>query len=66
MESSTLISKLTKIFICKQQVLFKKTEDEVEFLRRRREYVKNQFSLPYTMFAKVFRYSIVPALYLFP
>lgn len=34
-----MISKLTKIFICKQQVLFKETEDEQEFLRRRREYV---------------------------
>ena len=39
-----MISKLTKIFICKQQVLFKETEDEQEFLRRRREYVFELFS----------------------
>lgn len=37
MESSTLISKLTKILICKQGVLFKPTEDEEEFLRQRQE-----------------------------
>ncbi|CAB3998928.1 rho GTPase-activating 24 isoform X1 [Paramuricea clavata] len=47
MESSTLISKLTKIFICKQQVLFKKTEDEEEFLRRRREREGNLIDLTY-------------------
>ncbi|XP_028406785.1 rho GTPase-activating protein 24-like isoform X2 [Dendronephthya gigantea] len=47
MESSTLISKLTKIFICKQQVLFKKTEDEEEFLRRRRERQGNLIDFTY-------------------
>ena len=42
-----MISKLTKIFIRKQQVIFKETEDEKEFLRRRREYVSESFLLTF-------------------
>lgn len=58
MESSTLISKLTKIFICKQQVLFKKTEDDEEFLRRRREYVE-YFKVPSKYVYAVFIGSLI-------
>ncbi|XP_046853723.1 rho GTPase-activating protein 24-like isoform X2 [Xenia sp. Carnegie-2017] len=47
MESSTMITKLTKIFICKQHVLFKKTKDEEEFLQRRREREGNLIDLSY-------------------